>query len=222
MFTNHLFLFLTLYINVRVFLFQMHNWALVFNTFSLLLVWLGSGDQRTEILLKTNAYSKLKQRKQIINKAEDDDYEVDDIKTYFWKLTILFYEIAQVLSIFSLIMFWVFWREHVFEFYRYNHPMGEDKYEAPYWRRTFRIVVCVWSNSVTPLYMFLDFLLTKLVFRYRHVIFHTLVGLAYLGVFALGEEMIGDVSQFPLEKEIIFNPYTPLGFVGGVFAHFLF
>lgn len=73
-----------------------------------------------------------------------------------------------------------------------------------------------------PLYMFIDFLLTKLIFRNRHVIFHMLVGLAYLGVFALGEEIIGDVSQFPLDKETFLNPYTPLGFVGAAFAHFLY
>ena len=44
---------------------------------------------------------------------EDDEDVYDDIKTYFWKLAILFYQIAQVLNIFNLFMFWCFWHNRL-------------------------------------------------------------------------------------------------------------
>lgn len=221
--TNFIFLFLAVYSNIRVFLFQVHNWAQLFTSISLCLVWLGSGYQRTEILLKTNAYSKLKKTKQIIDKPNDDDDDdfVEEIRAYFWKMAILLYEIAQVMSLFSLISFWVIWKDRVFEFYRYDHPTGRDPVRSAVGRQVFRMIVCIWINTIPPVYMFFDLLLTKMIFKMRHVLFHVLIMLSFLAVFEAGSKLIPD-NTLPLHSEDFMNYYTPAGFVVGCIIHFLY
>lgn len=72
------------------------------------------------------------------------------------------------------------------------------------------------------MYMFFDFIVSKMVFRFRHVIFHLVVGLGYLALYAIGQSIITDGSKFPLPKNKFYNEYTPIGFVAIVIIHAVF
>ena len=52
---------------------------------------------------------------------DNEDYVVETIKTNLWKAAIINYEIAQTLSLFSVIMFWAFWKDKILEFQKYSN-----------------------------------------------------------------------------------------------------
>jgi hypothetical protein len=150
--------FSSVYSNIRVFLFQLDNWSLLFIAFAQLFAWLGSGHQRTEILMKTGAYHKLKMRKStVINEEGDEDYTMDIIKSFFWKLTIYLYQIATVLCIVSTILFWSYWSSDIFHSHRYNYYSDKTNENVNEARVIFRDIITGLNNTVSPLCMIIDF-----------------------------------------------------------------
>jgi len=220
--SNLVVLFFALYIDIRIFVFQIHLWAHFLNTFALLLMWLGGGHQRTEILLKTNAYYKLHNKRSIIDQADDtEEYDIDEIKAFFWKFIIMLYEVAQVINIFSIFTFWIFWSHKIFEFQRLDHTDGNEGREVAEWRRMYRLGFTLWINSITPTYMFIDFLLSKLIFKLRHFVIQMLIALLFLGIYGLGEHIITDPRLFPLKRQSFFNNWTPVAFIFIALIHML-
>ena len=65
-------------------------------------------------------------------------------------------------------MFWIFWREEIFNFYNVKEPQTPKNV-------MMRTVNCYVSNIVPPLIMILDFLFSKTLFVYSHMIFTLLV-----------------------------------------------
>lgn len=196
--------------NIRIFIFQLHNWTHLFNTIALILVWLGSGHQRTEILLKTNAYYRLKRNENKVfskeNKHEDNESE---IQAYVWKLSILFYELAQVLNILNIILFWGYWYDDLKRFQDYNHASHKEGEDMNLGRMYFRKIILYWINTLPSFYMIFDFMFTKIVFRFRHLVFSILYGGCFLTVVFLGFHMINE-NDFPIPKDSYFNSSTAI------------
>mmetsp|Transcript_18943 Transcript_18943/g.21225 ORF Transcript_18943/g.21225 Transcript_18943/m.21225 type:complete len:81 (+) Transcript_18943:536-778(+) len=77
----------------------------------------------------------------------------------------------------------------------------------------FRDIVTIWINTIPPIYLLIDFFFSKLIFKYRHVIFHLSIGIGFLAMYRLGETMINEFKVFPLKRTDIINPFTPAGLI---------
>lgn len=93
---------------------------------------------------------------------------------------------------------------------------------AEYWKQIIRYIIIYWANTVAPVYMIIDFLVTKIVFKFRHLVFWILIAGGYLALFAIGYQIINDSDPFPLNKDNIYTVYTPVAFVGILLNHFVF
>ena len=190
---------------------------------SLFLTWTSSGHQRTEILMKTGAYHKHKQKKTIATGVEEEnDSLFEEIKSIFWKGAIIFYEVALSLSIFSLLTFWIFWHNRISDHQRNDHFPGGEVRETPLWMYILRRIITTWLNVIPPLYLLIDFSFSKLVFKYRHIVFHFLLALAFLGVLKAGERILNDRKAFAIHFEDLFSMYSPFGFLAIALIHFAF
>ena len=153
--------FLMMYFDARMFIFLIQDWKMLANCIAITLTFLFSGKQRTEILFRTKAYNILKlQQGSEVNHEEEE--ETETIKPYpAWKSVILIYELAQTLSLFHTIMFFLFWRPSMYDYYWERQPDTHSN-------QVMRIIMMWTINTIPPIFMLFDMAFSKILFRLRH------------------------------------------------------
>lgn len=154
--------FLMMYFDARMFVFLIQDWKMLTNCIAITLIFMFSGKQRTEILFRTKAYNILKLNQGSEVNHQRDEEETEKIKPYAaWKSVILVYELAQTLSLFHTIMFFLFWRPSMYDYYWNRSPTTHSN-------QIMRIIMMWVINTLPPLFMIFDMVFSKIIFRLRH------------------------------------------------------
>ena len=179
-----IFTFLTLYFDLRIFIFLLQDWKMLVNCIAIALIFVFSGKQRTDILYSTKAYFVLKLgQNSEINEDEDDEEVKEGLKSLaLWKSVILLYELAQTLNIFHTFVFWAFWREGMIEYYNAKQPPTEIN-------KQMRLIIMYTINTIPPLFMIFDMIFSKIIFRLYHVLFGLLCSLLLFILQIIGREI---------------------------------
>jgi len=206
-----------LYFDLRLFVFFIQDWKMVLNCVSLVIVWIFSGKQRTEIVFRTKAYNIKNIR--VTNRVSDeeiDEDEVEELQTYkSWKSVILLYELAQTLSLFHTIMFFAFWREDVYDFY-FNVKEPKEPIN-----QQMRVIILYSINTIGPLVMIFDMIFNKILFRLRHFWVGLLASVIFFAIQTLGREFLVN-GDFPKNVEKLPEVYDKALAIGGyILCHFV-
>jgi len=116
--------------------------------------------------------------------TEDDD-SVERLQSYkSWKGVILLYELAQTLSLFHTIVFWVFFYDNMYDYYYYiKQPDTQIN-------RDMRVIIMWLINSIPPAIMIFDMIFNKIVFRLRHFWVGLVSSVIFLVIQFLGKEVL--------------------------------
>lgn len=158
--------FMILYFDLRMFIFLIQDWKMLTNWVSLALLFGFSGIQRTEIIVKTNAYYALRLgNEKKIQQYDEDEEETEKITPFsHWKAVILLYELAQTLNLFHTIAFWLFWYDGMYDYYMAKDPSTPIN-------KKMRIIIMVVINTLPPIFMIFDMIFSKILFRLWHFMF---------------------------------------------------
>lgn len=156
--------FMMLYFDLRMFLFLIQDWKILLNCIAIFSIFVFSGKQRSNILyvtlIKTGAGLKFKNVSK--EKLKDDNEDQEEVKGYaVWKTVILIYEFAQTLSLFYTIMFFLFWKQSMRDYYWHKEPQAQIN-------KVMRIIIMWCINIFPPLFMIFDMVFSKIIFRLRH------------------------------------------------------
>ena len=156
----------------------------MFNFFSLLSIFIYSGLQRTQVLLVTKAHQILKDPNKRFEEVELAEEFDNDIKPYTsWKWVLVLYELAIWINVFHTVLFWLRWREEVFEYYRNREPHTRSNVIV-------RVTLAHCINIIPPVLILIEFIFNKVVFSYRHVFVPILFIIVYELIVKLGDNLI--------------------------------
>ena len=138
-----------------------------------------------------------------------DEDEVEKLQFYkSWKSVILLYELAQTLNLFHTIMFFLFWRQEVYDYYYYVKEPHEPE------NRYMRVIILYSINTIGPLIMIFDLIFNKIIFRLRHFWVGLIAAIIFFGIQLLGREFLVN-GEFPRHVEELPEIWHKAAAVGG-------